>query len=119
MPAHDDKQPPDTTVRYYPRAATNPERPLHRGYGGWITPENKATTEQITADQDWLTEHGLYLAQWGPDPVSGKVKVYLTNYTDAARRILLNRYGDAIVVAPKSMQHPIGLGGSPRPGDPL
>jgi hypothetical protein len=82
------------------------------------TAENKATTEQIGADQNWLAERGVYLSQWGPDAVSGKVKVHLTNYTGAARRILLNRYGDAIVVAPRSMSHPIGRGANPQPGDP-
>jgi hypothetical protein len=115
----DDEQVPDSGVRYYPRrTAIGPERYLHRGYGGWITPENKVTTERIRADQDWLAERGVYLSQWGPDAVSGKVKVYLTNYTGAARRILLNRYGDAIVVAPRSMSHPIGRGANPQPGDP-
>jgi hypothetical protein len=118
MPGHDDKQPPGSGVRYYPHTATDPERPLHRGYDGWITPENKVTTERITADQDWLAEHGVYLAQWGPDAVSGKVKVHVTHYTDAVRRVLVNRYGDAIVVAPKSMSHPIGRGANPLPGDP-
>jgi hypothetical protein len=59
----------------------------------------------------------VYLSRWGPDAASGKVKVYLTNYTGAARRIVLNRYGDAIVVASRSMEHPIGRGASPLPGD--
>jgi hypothetical protein len=118
MPGHDDERPPGSSVRYYPHTATDQERPLHRGYDGWITPENKVTTEQITADQDWLTEHGVYLAQWGPDVVSGKVKVHVTQYGDAVRRVLVNRYGDAIVVSPESMSHPIGRGANPQPGDP-
>jgi hypothetical protein len=60
----------------------------------------------------------VYLAQWGPDAVSGKLKVHVAHYTDAVRRVLVNRYGDAIVVSPKPMSHPIGRGANPRPGDP-
>lgn len=116
-PGDDNEKSPDSTVRYYPRRAADPERRLHTGYDGWISPENKVTTERILADQEWLAEHGVQLAQWGPDAVSGKVKVYVTHYTDAVRRVLVYRYGDAIVVATTSMQHPIGRGGSPLPGD--
>jgi hypothetical protein len=34
----------------------------------------------------------------GPDPDSGKIKVYLAHFTEAARQLLAERYGSAIVV---------------------
>lgn len=73
-------------------------------------PANKIITERISADRDWLEQHGVRLTQWGPDAASGKVKIYLTDYSDAARQVLVDRYGEAIVVHPESRPRPHRLG---------
>jgi hypothetical protein len=80
---------------------------LHRSQldselAGWGSTTNKAITEQLAADSASLAKDGVSLSYWGPDPKSGKVAVHLAHYTDAARRVLLARYGNAIVVDRKS-----------------
>jgi hypothetical protein len=45
----------------------------------------RAIIERITADREWLAEQGVRLSQWGPDPISGKVRVYLEHYSEDAR----------------------------------
>jgi hypothetical protein len=97
----------DSGVRYYPNAGIYQGVRLHVGHGGWGSPENKAVTERIAADREWWDEH---LSQWGPDPVSGKVKVYLVDYSEAAARVLADRYGDAIVMATESRPRMVGQG---------
>ena len=47
---------------------------------------------------------GADLAQWGPDPVSGKMKVYLAHFTEDARDLLVGLYGAAVVVSTESVQ---------------
>ena len=74
--------------------------------GGWGSPQNEGITKRTAADSEWLERHGVYLTKWGPDAASGKVKVFLTDYSDAARDLLLERYGDAILVAPGSWPRP-------------
>jgi len=73
---------------------------------GWGSAANKRITNQIFADQKDLAARGIELTQWGPDPVSGKVKVYLTHYSNAARRALTARYGQDIEVPRHSMPLP-------------
>jgi hypothetical protein len=103
-------QQPGTGVQYYPGRHPYQGMSLHTGHNGWGSPQNKTITEKIAADSEWLAGRGVELAQWGPDPVSGKVKVYLTHYTDAARQVLVDRYGDAIVVDPKSRPRLVAYG---------
>lgn len=88
-----------------PRAAAPPPEP------GWgATPSqaatNKAVTDRIHADQADLASQGVELTEWGPDAASGKVKIYLTRYSDAARGLLQDRYGSDVVVATQSMPRP-------------
>lgn len=56
-----------------------------------------ALMERLWADYEWLAERGIRLSQLGPDPVSGKVHVYLEHYSDDARQLLVQRYGPGIV----------------------
>ncbi len=60
--------------------------------------------ERLRADQDWLGGQGIQLSQWGPDPDSGKVRVYLAHFSEAARQLLAERYGSAIIVDTESRQ---------------
>ena len=66
--------------------------------------EHEAIMERLSADQHWLAGQGIQLSQWGPDPDSGKVRVYLANVSKAARQLLAERYGSAIVVDTESRQ---------------
>jgi hypothetical protein len=66
------------------------------------TAETGAIADRLRADRPWLARHGIELTQWGPDPASGKVKIYLAHYDDAARQVLLHRYGTAIIVSTES-----------------
>jgi hypothetical protein len=66
--------------------------------------EREAIMERLRADQDWLAGQGIQLSQWGPDPDSGKVRVYLANFSEAAGQLLAERYGSAIVVDTESRQ---------------
>jgi hypothetical protein len=54
------------------------------------------------AERAWLACRGIELTQWGRDHASRKVKVYLSHYDDAARQVLLDRYGTAIIVSTES-----------------
>jgi hypothetical protein len=67
---------------------------------------NKAITDRIHAEQAILASAGAELTEWGPDAASGKVKVYLTHYSDAARRLVQARYGSDVVVATQSLPRP-------------
>jgi hypothetical protein len=42
--------------------------------------------EQLNADRDWLASQGVELSQWGPDPDSGKVRVYLAHFSARQRK---------------------------------
>ena len=66
--------------------------------------EHEAIIERLNADQHWLASQGVELSQWGPDPDSGKIRVYLAHVTEAARQLLAERYGSAIVVDTESRQ---------------
>jgi hypothetical protein len=66
--------------------------------------------ERLSADWRWLAEQGIRLSQWGPDAVPGKVRVYLQRYSDEARQVLENRYGQDIVVDTESRMWSAGLG---------
>jgi hypothetical protein len=63
-----------------------------------------AVIERLRADHEWLAEQGVQLGQWGPDPVAGKVGVYLAHYSEDARRVLVQRYGEDITVDTQSRQ---------------
>jgi hypothetical protein len=63
------------------------------------TAEAEAIADRLRADRPWLARRGIELTQWGRDHASGKVKVYLSHYDDAARQVLLDRYGTAIIVS--------------------
>lgn len=39
------------------------------------------------------------MGQWGPNPVSGKVRIYLAHYSAEARQVLIDRYGEEDIVA--------------------
>jgi hypothetical protein len=69
---------------------------------GGGAPGAAATMARLNADRDWLAARGIELTQYGPDPGSGKVRVYLARYTEEARQLLDARYGPAIVVATES-----------------
>ena len=58
--------------------------------------------ERLAADSEWLAEQGIRLSQWGPDPGTGKVRVYLQRYSDEAGQFLADRYGLDIVVDTES-----------------
>ncbi|SRR5260221_4342442 len=60
--------------------------------------------ERLNADRAWLASQGVVLTQWGPDPDSGKVRVYLADFAEAAGQLLAERYGSAIVVDTESRQ---------------
>jgi hypothetical protein len=61
-----------------------------------------AIMERLWADYEWLAEQGIRLSQLGPDPDSGKVRVYLERYSDDARQVLIQRYGPDIEVDTES-----------------
>ena len=60
--------------------------------------------EQLRADHDWLADQGAVLSQWGPDPGTAKVRIYLAHFTESAAQLLSERYGAAIVVDTESRQ---------------
>ena len=65
-------------------------------------PESAIVIGRLCADRDWLAAQGVELAQFGPDPGSGQVRVYLVHYTEHARQLLADRYGSAILVDEES-----------------
>jgi hypothetical protein len=73
---------------------------------GWRSQQQKDITARIRADQEWLARHGVELTSYGPDPASDKVRIHLTTYSDAARDVLVSRFGDAVVVSPRSVPRP-------------
>jgi hypothetical protein len=75
-----------------------------------MTPEQNEIIERLRRDREWLAAHGADLSQWGPDPESGKVKVYLARYSDEARQLLDERYGPGIVVSTESRSFVFGTG---------
>ena len=94
--------------------AAGPQPAGSTSLAGWGATASRAATNlsvtaRIDSDQASLAAQGLQLTQWGPDPASGKVKVYLTHYTDAARLAVLARYGSDVVVATESMPRPTRL----------
>src|SRR6185312_8898264 len=70
---------------------------------GWGTVRNRTITYDILAQEHWLADHGVELRQWGPDPVTGKVEIFLARYSAASRRLLMARYGPAIEVSGTAM----------------
>ena len=66
--------------------------------------EYEAIMERLRADLEWLASQGIQLTQWGPDPASGKVRVYVAHLSEAARQLLAERYGSAVVVDTESRQ---------------
>ena len=66
--------------------------------------EHEAIMEQLNADHDWLASQGAVLSQWGPDPDTGKVKIYLARFTESTQQLLYERYGSAVVVDTDSRQ---------------
>jgi hypothetical protein len=63
---------------------------------------NAEVCARLRADRTWLVAQGIELTQFGPDTESGKVRVYLARYSDAARQLLADRYGSAIIVDEES-----------------
>jgi hypothetical protein len=72
--------------------------------GGGISAEHRALMDRLGADREWLAGHDIQLSQFGPDPVSGKVRVYLAHFTEFGRDLLIGRYGSAIVVDTQSTE---------------
>ncbi len=68
------------------------------------TPKNTEIMRRLNADSQWLADQGIRMSQWGPDPASGKVRVYLAHYSEEARQVLTDRYGEDIVVEAESRQ---------------
>ncbi len=67
--------------------------------------EHETIMERLNADRAWLASQGVVLSQWGPDPDSGKVRVYLAHFCHPpAGQLLAERYGSAIVVDTESRQ---------------
>jgi hypothetical protein len=64
--------------------------------------KTESSSNASRADRNWLAAEGVELAQFGPDPGSAQVRVYLIHYTERARRLLADRYGAAIVVDEES-----------------
>jgi len=67
-----------------------------------------AIIERLRREHEWLAGQGVELTQYGPDPESGKVKVYLARYSDEARQVLVDRYGSDIVVSTESRSWSFG-----------
>jgi hypothetical protein len=91
------------------RPAAGAHRPVPNevtGLAGWGSAASKRVTGQIFAARTSLAARGIELTRWGPDPATGKVKVYLTRYTSAARRALITRFGPDVIVARHSMPLP-------------
>jgi hypothetical protein len=59
---------------------------------------NAEIMRRLAADSVWLAEQGAELGQWGPDQASGKVRIYLARYSEEARQLLTDRYGDQDIV---------------------
>jgi hypothetical protein len=70
-----------------------------------------AIIDRLRADAESLAEQGARLTQFGPEPDSDKVHIYLARYSDEARQLLEDRYGDDIIVKSESRM----WGGSPSP----
>lgn len=64
---------------------------------------------RLAADRQWLAEQGIRLSQSGPEPGSGKVRVYLERYSDEARRVLADRYGPEVIVDTESRRWASGI----------
>jgi hypothetical protein len=71
-------------------------------HAGSSAAEHDAIMDRLSADHDLLASLGVELSQWGPDPDSGKVRVYLAHFTEAARQLLAERYGSAVIVDTES-----------------
>jgi hypothetical protein len=67
-----------------------------------MSASQEATMDRLNSDWEKLAERGIRLSQWGPDLESGKVHVYFERYSDEARQLLEDRYGDDIVVKTES-----------------
>jgi hypothetical protein len=80
-----------------------PPRDLPASLKGWYSRQNKYLTDRIGLDQRALAREGVQLTQWGPDPCSGKVKVYLTHYSRAAAKILISKYGNDVIISHHSI----------------
>jgi hypothetical protein len=70
-----------------------------------------AIIESLHRDREWLAGQGIHLTQYGPDPESGKVKVYLARYSENARQVLTERYGSDVVISTESRSWSFGEGG--------
>ena len=64
---------------------------------------------RLAADRQWLAAQGIRLSQSGPEPGSGKVRVYLERYSDEARRVLADRYGPEVIVDTESRRWASGI----------
>ncbi|WP_157887889.1 hypothetical protein [Frondihabitans sp. PAMC 28766] len=64
--------------------------------------ELKSLTDAITSDKAYWSSQGVGLSSWGPDVQSNTVKVWLTNYSDAAAAEIQTRYGSAVSVSSTS-----------------
>lgn len=89
-----------TVARHDPRPTSQWVR------NGWLSARNKELSGQFFADRRALQRMGIRITQWGPDSVSGKLRIYLTHYSRAAARALYNRYGQGILVSTRSMPRP-------------
>jgi hypothetical protein len=77
---------------------------------GWLSARNKDLSQRIALDQPRLRHQGIRLTQWGPDSRTGKIKIYLTDYTPAAAHSIYQHYGCAVAVATVSEPMPAFLG---------
>ena len=85
--------------------------------------QQQAMMQRLEGDHPRLAEQGILLSQWGPEPGSDKVRVYLQRYSDHACQVLAERYGSGVIVDTESRrwtslggeaQGPAEAGGSAR-----
>jgi hypothetical protein len=69
---------------------------------------NTDLVSRLRSDRAWLAERDIVLTQWGPDHGSGKLKIYLSHYSDEAQQVLINRYGPDVVVSAESRSWSFG-----------
>ena len=64
-----------------------------------------STVQRLSAGYRSLRAQGIKMAQWGPDPVSNKVQIFLQTYSKHAVRTLLHRYGAQWIVVRHATEH--------------
>jgi hypothetical protein len=79
----------------------------------------KSVSSDLTKASKRLRAEGIKIVEWGPDPVSNRVVVTLQNYSSAAARELISRYGDSWVRVRQTHQEVQFMAASGRFADGL